>query len=262
MRTSLWFLVLACVFQAPLIAKADDESAPEANPGRPTVSTPAALTPTGFLQFETGLLYANHSPEASVRSSLVHVVKLAVGQRFELLLQGEPLVYALGRDDKAAREGELFAGGQVLLLPPEFGVTISVSYFYRLHESAAPEIDIGTFRQGGILLISGDIAGFHFDANTFLNEQEVSGGHANQIGGSLSVSHPAGPFTISGELWRFSQPALGSHASGSLWAVSYSIRKNLVIDAGFNFGLTNTSTRFEAFAGFTYLLPRRLWPKA
>jgi hypothetical protein len=32
-----------------------------------------------------------------------------------------------------------------------------------------------------------------------------------------------------------------------------------VFDAGFNRGLTTTSTRWEAFVGFTYLLPRRLF---
>jgi hypothetical protein len=32
-----------------------------------------------------------------------------------------------------------------------------------------------------------------------------------------------------------------------------------VLDAGFNRGLTGTSTRWEIFAGFTYLLPGRLW---
>jgi hypothetical protein len=241
------------------MALTDEESSPEANPGRPTVSTPAALTPDGFLQFETGLLYANQSPDVSHRSSLVHVVKVSVNRRLELLLQGEPLVNAPGRTDKAAHEGELFAGGQFLVIPPEFGLTVSVSYFHRLHESSAPELDVGTFRQGGILLVSGDVAGFHFDANAFLNEQEVSTGHANQVGQSLSVSHPMGRLTLSGELWRFSQPGSDSHAAGSLWGLSYPVRKNLVLDVGFNVGLTRTSTHFEAFGGFTYLLPRRLW---
>jgi hypothetical protein len=46
---------------------------------------------------------------------------------------------------------------------------------------------------------------------------------------------------------------------GNLWAVSYAARKTLVFDAGFNRRLTDTSTRWEAFVGFTYLLPHRLW---
>jgi len=36
-----------------------------ANPARPTVSTPATLTPVGYFQFETGFLAAWHSPELS-----------------------------------------------------------------------------------------------------------------------------------------------------------------------------------------------------
>jgi len=48
------------------------------------------------------------------------------------------------------------------------------------------------------------------------------------------------------------------NAVGNLWAASYAARKTLVFDAGFNRGLTGTSTRWEAFAGFTYLLPHRL----
>ena len=48
---------------------------------------------------------------------------------------------------------------------------------------------------------------------------------------------------------------------GNLWAVTYAARKNLVFDAGFEKGLTGTSTHWEAFAGLTYLLPHRLWKK-
>src|SRR6266404_4081910 len=47
---------------------------------------------------------------------------------------------------------------------------------------------------------------------------------------------------------------------GNLWAVSHAVRRNLVVDAGFDHGLTHTSTHWEIFLGFTYLLPHRLWP--
>ena len=45
-----------------------------------------------------------------------------------------------------------------------------------------------------------------------------------------------------------------------LFALSYSVRPNIVIDGGFSHGFTSTSTRWQSFAGFTYLLPHRLWP--
>jgi hypothetical protein len=65
--------------------------------------------------------------------------------------------------------------------------------------------------------------------------------------------------TLAGELWHFSQPLTHGNAAGNLWAVSYPLKKNLVVDAGFEHGLTSTSTQWEGFAGFTYLLPHRLW---
>jgi hypothetical protein len=81
-----------------------------------------------------------------------------------------------------------------------------------------------------------------------------------QFGQSLSISHSLMKrFTLSGEIWHFTQPFLRSNAVGNLWAVSYTARENLVFDAGFNHGLTGTSTNWEAFLGFTYLLPHRLW---
>jgi hypothetical protein len=46
---------------------------------------------------------------------------------------------------------------------------------------------------------------------------------------------------------------------GNLWALSYNATKDLVFDAGFDRGLTNTSTQWEVFAGFTYLVPHRMF---
>jgi hypothetical protein len=82
-----------------------------------------------------------------------------------------------------------------------------------------------------------------------------------QFAQTLSISHLIGRFTVSGEVWNFAQPLTHGYAVGNLWAASYSVRKNLVIDTGFDYGLTSASTHWEGFAGFTYLLPRRLWSK-
>ena len=80
-----------------------------------------------------------------------------------------------------------------------------------------------------------------------------------QFGQTLSISHSLGRFTISGEVWHFSQRFEKGNTVGNLRALSRALRKNLVVDAGFNRGLTKMSTKWEAFAGFTFLLPHRLW---
>lgn len=251
---------MLCAFVQLSSAQSGTTSVPDANPGRPTVSTPATLTPVGYLQFENGALFAQDSTEFSNRIGVSQVTKLSVVPRLELFLQSEPLVISQAQAETAVHEGEVFAGAQAVLFSGgESRPTVSVSYIRRVHVSAAPELDIGTFRQSGSILLSDDLHGFHIDTNGIVAEQAQGEVRRAQFGQTLSVSHPIGKLTISAEIWHFSQPFEHGNAVGNLWAVSYSVHKNLVVDAGFDHGLTKTSTRWEAFVGFTYLLPHRLW---
>jgi hypothetical protein len=58
-RILLAMLLLLCPPTLPAQASLPD--APDANPARPTVSTPATLTLLGYFQFENGVLYATDS---------------------------------------------------------------------------------------------------------------------------------------------------------------------------------------------------------
>ena len=257
---SICLLPMLSAFAQLSPAQSVTPSVLEANPGRPTVSTPATLTPVGYLQFENGVLFAQNSTEFSKRTGISQVTKLSVLPRLELFLQSEPLAISQSRDQTAVHEGEVFAGVQsVLFAGAESRPTVSISYIRRVHTSVAPELDIGTFRQSTSILLSEDLYGFHFDTNGVLAEQMQGAIRRAQFGQTLSISHSLRKFTISGEIWHFSQPFEKGNTVGNLWAVSRALRKNLVVDAGFNRGLTKTSTRWEAFVGFTYLLPHRLW---
>ena len=138
--------------------------------------------------------------------------------------------------------------------------TLSVSYIHRLYDGAAPEPDFGSATNSVFFLASADVKGFHYDANAFFNEIVENPIRRAQYGQSVTVSHTLPhSFTVSGEMWRFTQPFLRGNAIGNLWAVSYEARKTLVFDMGYNHGLTGTSTHWEVVCGFTYLLPHRLW---
>ena len=52
-----------------------------------TVSTPAAVTPVGYLQFENGVLFAGNSTESSKRIGIGQATKLFVYPRLELSKQ-------------------------------------------------------------------------------------------------------------------------------------------------------------------------------
>src|SRR5271167_303847 len=104
--------MLILIFPAP--AQTVTDPVPEANPARPTVSTPATLIPVGYLQFETGSLGATTSPEFGTRVGINQVTKLAVLPRLEFFVQTEPYVHSTtsqGADNKT-RPGEVFLGVQ------------------------------------------------------------------------------------------------------------------------------------------------------
>jgi hypothetical protein len=259
---------IAALFFALSVAVSAQQSpgAPSANPGRPTVSTPATLTPTGYLQFETGYLFASDSPGLSTQSNLNEVTKFSVSPRFELLVSDNPFAHSRTENSSSNGSGGISLGAQAVVYPGE-GVrpTVALSYFREVYDGNTPDLDIGSAKNSALLLLSADVKGFHYDTNFIFNE--VMGSNAitassvgrAQFGQTLSVSHPLlGKWGLSGELWRFTQPFLRGNAIGNLWAVNYNLKSNLVLDAGFNRGLTSTSTQWEVFTGFTYLLPHRL----
>ena len=262
---SAFLALLFCAQRARAQSSAPGESDddPEANPGRPTVSTPATLTPVGYLQFETGVLGASDSPGLSSQVGFGEVIKLSVAPRLELLAAAQPIAYSTSHGMGSNDAGDVSFGAQVAIFRGE-GVTptIAVSYFHRAYNGAAPDLDIGSSLNSGLLLASADVKGFHYDANAIFNELNEGPVRRAQFGQTLSISHPiVGKFSLSGEIWHFTQPFLRGNAVGNLWALGYAARKTLVLDAGFDHGLTSTSTQWEAFAGFTYLFPHRLWPK-
>ena len=266
MRTAKCLTIAYALFGLAFSPLADAQSGtgnvPAANPARPTVASPATLTPVGYLQFENGVLYAEDSQEFSSLVAITQVTKLTVHPRVQFLVASAPFVHSGLGTDTEAHFGDVLAGAQVVLAPGKGRrPTIAASYLGRVHAGSGADIDIGTPQHALLLLASGDVAGFHYDANAFFNELTKDDIGRAQYGQTISISHPIKKFTVAGELWHFTQPFSRGNAVGNLWAFSYTVRPNLVVDVGFNRGLTSTSTQWVAVAGFTYLLPHRLWKK-
>src|SRR5260370_18012690 len=161
-KLSIFIGTLCLLVARSVQAQTTGGTGPEANPGRPTVSRPASLTPVGYLQFENGLLYAEQSPEFSTRAGLNQVTKLAVSSRLQALLLTEPLVHSSQTEgsDTENHVGEVFLGVQGVLLPGETRrPTVSGSYIYRLHATPTPELDIGPFHHSSCLLWTNDLLG-------------------------------------------------------------------------------------------------------
>ncbi len=274
---------------------------PSANPGRPTVTNPATLPPVGYLQFEQGYLGSLDSPETASQYGVNQVAKIAVASRLLLELQTQPFAESrvIGEDGDSGGSGDVLLGAQtVLYLPPSAPAettktsgtaphrsiprpTVAFAYLGRVHAGTTPDVDMGGYANGVLLLVSGDLGKFHYDSNYLLNEQTAAETSAvtvaqvtlrrAQFAQTLSVNHPLGNpnLQLAAELYHFTQPMVHATASGEavaranavdgLFALSYAVRPNLVVDGGFSRGFTSTSTRWQSFAGFTYLLPKRLW---
>jgi hypothetical protein len=189
------------------------------------------------------------------------VVKLSVASRLELIALTEPVSHSTTDGISVGGGGDLYIGAQGVLYHGEGArPTLAASYFYHAYDDGSPGFDLGGPTQSVQILASGDVKGFHYDANMFFAELEQGPVRRAQFGETLCISHPlTKKLTLSGELWHFTQPFLQSNAVGNLWALSYAPKKILVFDVGVNRGLTGTSTRWEVFVGFTYLLPHRLW---
>jgi hypothetical protein len=253
-------LSIILVLFASLAAAAQGPDKPSANPGRPTVSTPATLTPVGYLQFETGFLGAWHSPEFSSQPSLNEVMKFSVHRRIEFLLVDAPFAHSRIDGQTENGTGGISLGVQGVLRSGEgASPTVALSYLRQVYGGDTPDLDIGSARNSTQLLISADVKGFHYDTNYFFNEVVDVPVHRLQTGQTLSVSHPlTKKLGLSGEIWHFTQPFLNGHAVGNLWALNYNMSKNLIFDVGFNRGFSSTSTRWEVFVGFTYVIPDKL----
>ncbi|HWA94848.1 MAG TPA: hypothetical protein VG844_09630 [Terracidiphilus sp.] len=226
------------------------------------MATPATLTPVGYLQFENGGLYATKSPGLTSQFSLNQVAKLTVSKRLQLFSSWEPYAYSSDTGDGSPPSqagGFAFGAQAVVFEEAKVRPTVALSYLRSLYGGNAPGLDMGGAFQTGILLVSSDFGRVHMDLNGLVSEQTGNGIRRAQYGQAFSLARTVGRYTVSAELWHFTQPFLRGNTVGNLWGLSYAVQPNLIFDAGFNRGLTSTSTQWETFAGFTYVLPRRLW---
>ena len=267
-----------------------DTNVPEASPARPTVTSPAHIPPTGYLQFEQGFNQAAESPGGTrAQFSLNQVTKIALTTRILVQFLTGPYAYSVlsgpmpsgfmpGASFSSDDPGDLQLGGQAIVHKQVGSLpVIALGFIRRVRSGSSANLDTGSYSQSALLLLSGDLpCSFHYDANAIVSEQNNGSVRRPQLGQTFSVTHPLFPTTTQGrltgtaELSHFTQPfvidtynarpADRADAVDLLFAAGYSVHPNLVLDAAFSHGLTSTSTQWQGAFGFTYLLPHRLWP--
>jgi hypothetical protein len=228
-----------------------------ANPNRPTVSNPANVTQYGALELEYG--WDRFWPEEGVRqTSLGGLLKFGMLCDIELRWSTTSFLSQTDAGGTHQTFGDNWLGTEIRFhrqtrrLP-----TMAFSYAFKI-PSANTENGLGTGRVDHSFTFgaSESIAHFNFDFNftQFLIGRPAASGFDQNQQMALAFSHVIhGGLQFTGEFYGETQlnqttPGFAS----SLWALTYTVVPRLVIDGGFEAGLTSGGPHRHAFVGATY----------
>ena len=230
-----------------------------ANPNRPTVSNPAHVTQYGVLELEYG--WDRLWPEGGIQqTSMGGLLKFGMLCDIELRWSTTSFLSETDSGGTSRTFGDNWLGTEVRVhrqtrrLP-----TMAFSYSFKI-PSASTDNGMGTGRADHSFTFgaSENIAHFTFDFNVtqfLIGRPAASGFDENQLM-ALAFSHAIrGGLQFAGEFYgetslNQTTPAFAS----SLWALTYTIIPRLVIDGGFEAGLTTGGPHRHAFMGATYAL--------
>lgn len=228
-----------------------------ANPNRPTVNNPANVTQYGVLELEYG--WDRFWPEEGVRqTSLGGLLKFGMLCDIELRWSTTSFLSQTDAGGTHQTFGDNWLGTEIRFhrqtrrLP-----TMAFSYAFKI-PSANTENGLGTGRVDHSFTFgaSESIAHFNFDFNftQFLIGRPAASGFDQNQQMALAFSHVIhGGLQFTGEFYGETQlnqttPGFAS----SLWALTYTVVPRLVIDGGFEAGLTSGGPQRHAFVGATY----------
>jgi hypothetical protein len=228
-----------------------------ANPNRPTVSNPAHVTQYGVLELEYG--WDRFWPEEGTRqTSLGGLLKFGMLCDIELRWNTTSFLSQTDAEGTHQTFGDNWLGTEIRFhrqtrrLP-----TMAFSYAFKI-PSASTENGLGTGRVDHSFTFgaSESVAHFNLDFNLtqFLIGRPTGSGFDENQQLALAFSHVIhGRLQFAGEFYGETQlnQTTPGYAS-SLWALTYTIVPRLVIDGGFEAGLTSGGPHRHAFAGVTY----------
>lgn len=226
-----------------------------ADPNRPTVANPADITQYGVLELEYG--FDRTWPEAGVRqTSLGGLLKFAV--LCDVEMRWTTTSYLSQKDSTGTHRtfGDNWLGPQVRFYHQTKHVpTLSFSYAVKIPSADTKDgLGSGFVDHDFTFLASKDIGKVHFDFNATEFLIGRAGGFDKNQQLNLAFSRAIhGPLQFTGEF--YGQTELNASTPGfasSLWALTYTVIPRLVIDGGFEAGLTSGGPHRHAFFGATY----------
>jgi hypothetical protein len=230
-----------------------------ANPNRPTVANPADITQYGVLELEYGWdgVWPVERVTQTSGSGLL---------KFAFLCDVEARWYTtsfLSQTDASGTHrtfGDNWLGPQVRVYKQTKRVpSLAFNYAVKI-PSASTEAGLGSGAVDHVFtfLASKDVAKIHFDFNASQFWIGGANGFDRNQQYNLAFSRAIrGPLQFTGEF--YGDTRLNGTTPGfasSLWALTYTVIPRLVIDGGFEVGITSGGPHRHLFFGVTYAIAR------
>jgi len=230
-----------------------------ANPNRPTVANPADITQYGVLELEYG--WDRVWPVKGVtQTSTNGLLKFAVLCDVELRWYTTSFLSQTDASGTHRSFGDNWLGPQIRFYKQTRHVpSLAFSYAVKIPSASTTDgLGSGKVDHAFTLLASKDIAKIHFDLNAseFLTGRTGAAGFDKNAEFNLAFSHAIrGPLQFTGEF--YGNTRLNGSTPGfvsSLWALTYTVVPRLVIDGGFEAGITSGGPHRHVFVGVTYAI--------
>lgn len=249
----------------PFLLAAQEPPEIQVNPNRPSFANPATTTMPGVAELEFGLQRTEFR-DGSRSDYEPTLLKLGMSDDFELRFQWngwQKNTDATGASQTGPTDPG-FGFTWRLFKQDAVGADLALSYDHQV-PMASVEKGIGTGRVSDTLvaLASKDFGKLHADFNLIDSWVGLpQGGRAQQPAAALALTHPiAGPWSFGGELYAIGGGAAGPSDVATLWNLAYQVSPRLVLDAGFDHGLTGSSPRWNYFVGLTWGIGRFRSPR-
>jgi hypothetical protein len=263
-KTKLWIVGAAfvvCILYSPVWTAAACRNQPEggqivANPNRPTISDPADITQVGIVEMEYG--YTRTTVGGGRDNDLGGLLKFAVLCDLEFRWTPDNFHNAVAGGATQNGVGDNWIGAQYRYHHQTRHIpTISFRYEVKI-PTASPAKGFGSGATAHSLtfMASKDIGKYHFDYNLgYLIAGHPARSYDRNYNLALAFSRALrGSLGITGEGYGQTKVDVSPAFASALLALTYGVTPRLVIDSGYDVGVTHGSPGNHFFVGFTYAI--------
>jgi Putative MetA-pathway of phenol degradation len=228
-----------------------------ANPNRPTVANPADITQYGVLELEYGW-DRSWLDESVQQTSVGGLLKFGILCDVEFRWNTTSFLSQTGLSGTHQGLGDNWIGTQIRVYRQTRQVpTLAFGYATKIPSASAGDgLGTGQVDHAFTFLASKDIGRFHLDFNLtqFLVGRPLLSGFDMNRQLNLAFSHfLSSRLQLTGEFYGDTRLNQNSPSfASSLWALTYTVVPRLVIDSGFEAGLTAGGPHRHAFVGLTF----------